>query len=163
MTPYILKVCMQFGSAGNYILSLNRGMNRNGVVAALVLAPFALLLESNTRPKITFPVFLRIMALGLLGPIRLQLLRDAVHIAYFAPAIMNAVPFVIAFIFRRLERVRIKEIHSQAKVAGTLVTLGGALPMTVYEGPEIGLIKQATTEARPPHPMNIGWPGQFHL
>ena len=56
MTPYILMVCMQFGSAGNYILSmisLNSGMNRyvlivyrNGV-AALVLAPFALLLERS--------------------------------------------------------------------------------------------------------------------
>uniref|UniRef100_A0A6N2LVN3 WAT1-related protein n=1 Tax=Salix viminalis TaxID=40686 RepID=A0A6N2LVN3_SALVM len=119
------------------------------------------LLFSNIRLKITFPVFLRIMALGLLGPIRLQLLRDALHIASFASAIMNAVPLVIAFIFRRLERVRIKEIHSQAKVVGTLVTLGGALPMTVYKGPEIGLIKQATTEARPPRSMNIGWPGQW--
>jgi hypothetical protein len=35
--------------------------------------------------------------------------------------------------------VRIKEIRSQAKVVGTLVTLGGALLMTVYKGPVIGL------------------------
>ena len=62
MTPYLLMVGMQFGTAGTYILSmisLNSGMNRyvlivyrNGV-AALVLAPFALLLERSlsTRHK----------------------------------------------------------------------------------------------------------------
>ncbi|KAJ6307017.1 hypothetical protein OIU76_001897 [Salix suchowensis] len=153
MTPYILMVCMQFGTAGNYILSmvsLNSGMNRyvlivyrNGV-AALVLAPFALLLERKIRPKITFPVLLRIMALGLLEPILDQgfsYLGMQYTSASFGSAIMNAVPsvtFVIALIFR-LERVRIKELNSQAKVAGTLVTLGGALLMTVYKGPEIGL------------------------
>ncbi|KAJ6920012.1 hypothetical protein NC651_013818 [Populus alba x Populus x berolinensis] len=153
MTPYILMVCVQFGSAGNYILSmisLNRGMNRyvlivyrNGV-AALALAPFALLLERKTRPKITLPIFLRIMALGFLEPILDQgfsYLGMQYTSATFTSAIMNAVPsvtFVIALIFR-LERVRIKEIRSQAKVVGTLVTLGGALLMTVYKGPVIGL------------------------
>lgn len=153
MTPYILMVCVQFGSAGNYILSmisLNRGMNRyvlivyrNGV-AALALAPFALLFERKTRPKITLPIFLRIMALGFLEPILDQgfsYLGMQYTSATFTSAIMNAVPsvtFVIALIFR-LERVRIKEIRSQAKVVGTLVTLGGALLMTVYKGPVIGL------------------------
>ncbi|KAJ6774260.1 WAT1-RELATED PROTEIN [Salix purpurea] len=127
MTPYILMVCMQFGMAGNYILSmisLNSGMNRyvlivyrNGV-AALVLAPFALLLERKIRPKITFPVFLRIMALGLLEPILDQgfsYLGMQYTSASFGSAIMNAVPsvtFVIALIFH----VR-----------------------TIYKGPEIGL------------------------
>jgi len=34
-------------------------------------------------------------------------------------------------------RVNVKEVHSQAKVIGTLVTFGGALLMTLYKGPQI--------------------------
>lgn len=43
-------------------------------------------------------------------------------------------------IFNSLERIRINEIRSQAKVVGTLVTFGGALLMTLYKGPLIHLI-----------------------
>ncbi|KAM2022135.1 hypothetical protein EV2_044962 [Malus domestica] len=62
--------------------------------------------------------------------------------ASFASAIMNAVPsltFVIAVIFR-VETVKIKEVRSQAKVIGTLVTFAGALLMTLYKGPVIDLL-----------------------
>ena len=52
--PYVLMVALQFGSAGMYIISmatLNHGMSRfvlivyHNAVAALTMAPFALLLE----------------------------------------------------------------------------------------------------------------------
>lgn len=54
LKPYLLVVSLQFGSAGMYIISmatLNHGMNRyvlivyRNATAALVLAPFALVLE----------------------------------------------------------------------------------------------------------------------
>ena len=54
LRPYLLMVCLQFGSAGNYIISmitLNHGMHRlvlvvyRNAVAAVVLAPFALVFE----------------------------------------------------------------------------------------------------------------------
>ncbi|KAJ9166644.1 hypothetical protein P3X46_021362 [Hevea brasiliensis] len=155
--PYFLMVFLQFGSAGNYIISmvtLNHGMNRyvlivyRNAIAALVLAPFALLLERKIRPKMTFPVFLQIMALGCLEPILDQgfsYLGMQYTSASYASAIMNAVPsvtFVIAVIFR-LERIRIKEIRSLAKVIGTLVTFGGALLMALYKGPLIHLISSS--------------------
>ncbi|XP_020536876.1 WAT1-related protein At4g08290-like [Jatropha curcas] len=75
LRPYILMVCLQFGSAGMYIISmftLNHGMNRNvlivyrNAVGALSLAPFALILERKIRPMMTFPAFLQIMAFGCL-------------------------------------------------------------------------------------------------
>ncbi|KAG8633093.1 WAT1-related protein At4g08290 [Manihot esculenta] len=152
--PYLLMVFLQFGSAGMYIISmvtLNHGMNRyvlivyRNAIAALVLAPFALFLERKTRPKMTFPVFLQIMALACLEPILDQgftYLGMQYTSASFTSAIMNAVPsvtFVIAVILR-LERIRINEIRSQAKVVGTLVTFGGALLMTLYKGPLLHLI-----------------------
>ncbi|MBA0623863.1 hypothetical protein Godav_009298 [Gossypium davidsonii] len=131
--PYFLMIFLQFGSAGMYIISmvtLNQGMNRyvlvvyRNAIAALVLAPFALVLE---RP---------ILDQGF------TYLGMKYTSASFTSAIMNAVPsvtFVIAVIFR-LEHIKMKEVRSIAKVVGTLVSLSGALLMTLYKGPVIDLI-----------------------
>lgn len=152
--PFLLMVFLQFGSAGMYIISmvtLNQGMNRyvlvvyRNAIAAIVLAPFALVLERKTRPKMTFPIFFQIMVLGFLEPILDQgftYLGMKYTSASFTSAIMNAVPsvtFVIAVIFR-LEQVKIREVRGLAKVIGTVVTLSGALIMTLYKGPVIDLI-----------------------
>ncbi|XP_050213096.1 WAT1-related protein At4g08290-like [Mercurialis annua] len=154
LRPYILMVCLQFGSAGNYIISmitLNHGMNRyvlivyRNAIAAIVLAPFALIFERKIRPKMTFKVSLQILALGFLEPILDQgfsYLGMQYTSTSYTSAIMNAVPsvtFLLAVIFR-LERIKIKEIRSQAKVIGTLVTFGGALLMALYKGPAINLL-----------------------
>ncbi|KAK4860362.1 hypothetical protein QYF36_022100 [Acer negundo] len=159
LKPYALMVFLQFGAAGMYIISmetLNRGMNRyvlivyRNAIAALVLAPFALLLERKTRPKMTLSVFLQIMTMGFLEPILDQgcgYLGMKYTSTSYTSAVMNAVPsitFVTALIFR-LERINIKKIHSQAKVIGTLVTFGGALLMTLYKGPVINFIGSSTS------------------
>ncbi|KAK9270881.1 hypothetical protein L1049_026467 [Liquidambar formosana] len=108
------------------------------------LAPFALVLERKIRPKMTFRVFLQIMLLGFLEPIldqNLTYLGMKYTSASYASAIMNAVPavtFIIASILR-LERLKIKEVGSQAKVIGTIVTFAGTLLMTLYKGPIIDL------------------------
>lgn len=56
LKPYFLMVFLQFGSAGMYIIStatLNHGMNRyvlivyRNAIAAVVFAPFALILERS--------------------------------------------------------------------------------------------------------------------
>ena len=39
----------------------------------------------------------------------------------------------------RLEKVNMKRLHSQGKVLGRLVTVGGAMIMTLVTGPTIGL------------------------
>uniref|UniRef100_A0A803NL65 WAT1-related protein n=1 Tax=Cannabis sativa TaxID=3483 RepID=A0A803NL65_CANSA len=67
--------------------------------------------------------------------------------ASYTSAIMNAVPsvtFLIAVVFR-IERIRIKEIRSQAKVIGTIVSFSGALLMTLYKGPVVDLFWTRTT------------------
>ncbi|KAK2659528.1 hypothetical protein Ddye_006061 [Dipteronia dyeriana] len=159
LKPYVLMLFLQFGAAGMYIITmatLNHGMNRyvlivyRNAIAALVLAPFALLLERKIRPKMTLSVFLQIMTMGFLEPILDQgfaYLGMKYTSASYTSAIMNAVPsvtFVIAVIFR-LERINIKKIDSQAKVIGTLMTFGGALLMTLYKGPVINLIGSSTS------------------
>ncbi|KAG6655535.1 hypothetical protein CIPAW_05G223500 [Carya illinoinensis] len=162
MKPYLLMVAMQFGLAGStYIfsmVSLNHGMSRyvfivyRNAIAALVLAPFALFFglsylmsrRHKTRPKMTYPVLMQIAVLGVLELLLDQgftYLAMKYTSASFASAIMNAVPsvtFIIAVILRY--RVKIKEVQGQAKVIGTILTLAGALLMTLYRGPVIDLI-----------------------
>ncbi|AES71310.1 nodulin MtN21/EamA-like transporter family protein [Medicago truncatula] len=157
--PYVLTVALQFGFAGAYIFSMasfNMGMNRfvfivyRNVIAAIALAPFALIFERKIRPKMTMAVFLRIMALAFLEPVIDQgftFLGMQYTSASFASALMNAVPsvtFVLAVIFR-IERVNMKEIRSIAKVIGTLVTFAGALMMILYKGPQIHLFYSPKT------------------
>lgn len=43
-------------------------------------------------------------------------------------------------ISHRLEKVKLKSMRSQAKVGGTLTTVGGAMLMTLVKGPVIDLI-----------------------
>ncbi|KAI4307286.1 hypothetical protein L6164_030490 [Bauhinia variegata] len=140
--PYLLMVGLQFGLAGTFIFtmaSLSRGMNRfvfivyRNAIAAFALAPFAFFFERKIRPKMTISVFLQIMALGFLEPVIDQgftFLGMQYTSASFASAIINAVPsitFVLAVILR-LERVKIKELRSQAKVLGTLHQGGSQSP-----------------------------------
>ncbi|XP_035832512.1 WAT1-related protein At2g39510 isoform X2 [Helianthus annuus] len=90
----------------------------------------------------TISIFLKIMLLGLLGPVIDQnLLFGGMKFTTvtFAAAMRNIVPvitFVMALIVR-LETVKMKSLHSQGKILGTLVTVGGAMMMTLIRGPSI--------------------------
>ncbi|KAK3024209.1 hypothetical protein RJ639_043208, partial [Escallonia herrerae] len=154
LKPYLAMVSLQFGYAGMYIItmvSLKRGMSHwvlvvyRHVAATLVIAPFALVLERKIRPKMTVSIFLKIMLLGLLEPVIDQNLyyvgmKDTS--ATFAAATVNVLPaltFIMALIFR-LEKVNIKKVHSQAKVIGTIITVTGAMVMTLYKGPIVDIL-----------------------
>ncbi|PWA97499.1 eamA domain, WAT1-related protein [Artemisia annua] len=90
----------------------------------------------------TVSIFLKILLLGLLEPVIDQNLYYAgmkYTTATFATAMCNIVPaiaFVMAWMFR-LEKVKMKSLHSQGKIIGTIVTLGGARMMTLIRGPAI--------------------------
>ncbi|XP_028118495.1 WAT1-related protein At1g44800-like isoform X1 [Camellia sinensis] len=152
--PYLAMVSLQFGYAGMYIItmvSLKRGMSNfilvvyRHAVATLVIAPFALVLERKIRPKMTLSVFLKIMALGLLEPVidqNLYYLGLKNTSATFASAVVNVLPaltFIMAIIFR-LEKVNLKKIQCVAKVVGTVITVTGAMVMTLYKGPIVDIL-----------------------
>ncbi|KAI4337800.1 hypothetical protein L6164_016175 [Bauhinia variegata] len=151
--PYLLMVAMQFGSAGMYIItmsSFNRGLSRyvfivyRNAIAALILAPFAFFVERKVRPEMTFPVFWRIMLLGFLEVVMDQgfAFLGMVHTsATYTSAVLNALPsitFLMAVILR-IERVRIKEVWSKAKVIGTVISFGGCVLMALYKGPVLNI------------------------
>ncbi|XP_052204293.1 WAT1-related protein At4g08300-like [Diospyros lotus] len=154
LKPYLIMVSLQFGYAGMYIvtmLSLKRGMNHfvlvvyRHAVATLFIAPFALVLERKTRPKLTLSVFLKVMALALIEPVidqNLYYLGMKYTSATFASAVVNVLPaltFIMAIIFR-LEKVNLKKIYGLAKVIGTVITVTGAMVMTLYKGPIVDII-----------------------
>ncbi|KAI3926964.1 hypothetical protein MKX01_032879 [Papaver californicum] len=152
--PYIAMISLQFGYAGMNILtkvSLNRGMSHYVLVAyrhafaTVVIAPFAIFLERKIRPKMTFLIFLQIFAMALLGPVIDQNFYY-MGLKYTSPtfscAMSNMLPamtFVMAFLCR-MEIVDIKNVRCQAKVIGTIVTVAGAMLMTLYKGPIIEMI-----------------------
>ncbi|XP_042004477.1 WAT1-related protein At5g07050-like [Salvia splendens] len=152
--PYIAMISLQFGYAGMNIItkvSLNRGMSHYVLVvyrhafATAVIAPFALILERKVRPKITFTIFMQLFVLALLGPVIDQNLYYA-GLKFTSPtfscAMSNMLPamtFVMAVICR-MEKVDMKKVRCQAKVVGTLVTVGGAMLMTVYKGHVINMV-----------------------
>ncbi|KAA8517335.1 hypothetical protein F0562_017616 [Nyssa sinensis] len=113
--------------------------------ATAVIAPFALVLERKVRPKMTFPIFMQIFALGLLGPVIDQNFYYA-GLKYTSPtfscAMSNMLPamtFVMA-VLCRMEKVDIKKVRCQAKVVGTIVTVAGAMLMTLYKGDVINMV-----------------------
>ncbi|XP_055807730.1 WAT1-related protein At5g07050-like [Solanum dulcamara] len=151
--PYIAMISLQFGYAGMNIItkvSLNRGMSHYVLVvyrnafATAIIAPFAIILERKIRPKMTFMMFLQIFVLGLLGPVIDQNFYYAglkLTSPTFSCAMSNMLPamtFVIT-VLCRMEKVNLKKIGCQAKVLGTIVTMGGAILMTLYKGHVVNL------------------------
>ncbi|XVF00166.1 hypothetical protein REPUB_Repub03eG0261800 [Reevesia pubescens] len=151
--PYFAMISLQFGYAGMNIItkvSLNRGMSHYVLVvyrhafATAVIAPFALLFERRGQPKITFPVFMQIFILALLGPVIDQNFYYA-GLKYTSPtfscAMSNMLPamtFIMA-VMCRMEKIDIKKVRCQAKIVGTMVTVAGAMLMTLYKGPIVEL------------------------
>ncbi|PWA44677.1 eamA domain, WAT1-related protein [Artemisia annua] len=152
--PYIAMICLQFGYAGMNIItkvSLNRGMSHYVLVvyrhafATAAIAPFAIILERNIRPKITFSLFCQMFVLGLLGPVIDQNFYYA-GLKFTSPtfscAMSNMLPamtFVMA-VLCRMEKLDLKKVRSQAKVIGTVLTVAGAMLMTLYKGNVVELI-----------------------
>ncbi|TKW41775.1 hypothetical protein SEVIR_1G339700v4 [Setaria viridis] len=149
--PYLAMILLQVGFAGMYVVavaSLKRGMSHfvlvvyRNVVATAVMAPFALWFERSVRPKMTFTIFLKIMGLAILEPVldqNLYYMGANLTSAGFASALVNVLPaitFVMA-LFLRIEKVRLRSLHSKAKIAGTALTVVGAVLMILYHGPVV--------------------------
>ncbi|XP_022765218.1 WAT1-related protein At5g13670 isoform X2 [Durio zibethinus] len=129
---------------------LNKGMSPHVLVAyrlavaSALISPFAIVLERKSRPKMTFTFFAKIMLISLLEPMldhNFFYTGMKYTTATFATAMCNILPtltFVLACIFK-LEKVEIRRVPSQAKVAGTMVTVGGAMIMTLIKGPILEL------------------------
>ncbi|KAM3224662.1 hypothetical protein ACQJBY_057815 [Aegilops geniculata] len=128
--PYLAMVLLQVGFAGMYIIavaSLKRGMSQfvlvvyRNLVAIAVMAPFALYFERPVLDQNLYYMGANLTSAG------------------FATALVNILPavtFVLALILR-MEKLRLRSLHSQAKIAGTVLTVAGAVLMVLYHGPVV--------------------------
>ncbi|XP_015691888.2 WAT1-related protein At1g68170-like [Oryza brachyantha] len=110
--------------------------------ASAVLAPLAYFIERKNRTKMTWRVLMLSFVCGLVGGSLAQNLYISgmkLTSATFATAMTNLIPaitFVLAVLFR-YERLAIRTAAGQAKVAGTLIGVGGAMLLTFYKGAEV--------------------------
>ncbi|KAL1220112.1 WAT1-related protein [Cardamine amara subsp. amara] len=157
--PYFAMVCLQFGYAGMNLVTkavLDRGMSHYVLVAyrnafaSAAIAPFALLSERKVRSKVTFPIFMRIFLLALLGPVidqNLYYIGLKLTSPTFASAVSNIVPavtLIIATLFR-MEKVEMRKVRCLVKVTGALVTVVGSILMIFYKGPFINFFRSHLT------------------
>ncbi|WOH14122.1 hypothetical protein DCAR_0933638 [Daucus carota subsp. sativus] len=110
--------------------------------AAAFMVPVAFFVERNKRPKLTWRViwqsFLSAFVGGLLSQ-NLFVLSLALTSVTFVTAITNLVTaftFILAICFR-LEKINWDKASGKAKVTGTLLSLGGAMVLTLYKGPNL--------------------------
>ncbi|XP_022862759.1 WAT1-related protein At5g13670-like isoform X2 [Olea europaea var. sylvestris] len=149
---YLAAIFLRCVFAGLFTIAkraLNLGMNPDtftvyrNVIAAIVFGPLALVFERNTRPRMTLTIVCNIFLLGLFGVLDQNLYYAGMKhtTATFATTIYNFLPvinFLLACLLR-LEKVKFRSSHGQAKVFGTLVSAGGVMVMTFIKGPVIGL------------------------
>ncbi|KAF7847479.1 hypothetical protein BT93_L2915 [Corymbia citriodora subsp. variegata] len=151
--PFLAMVIVQVGYAGMMItskLAMDSGMNPfvlvtyRQIFATLATIPFALLLERKTRPKITVPILIQIFLCSTTGAFMNQVFyfvglnNSTPTIACALGNTLPAMTFLFALIFRQ-ESLGIKSKAGQAKVIGTLVCVGGAMLISFYHGPYIGI------------------------
>eukprot|EP00253_Pinus_taeda_P007585 PITA_07585 len=152
-------------------VALQHGMNHfvfvtyRQTIATLAVAPLAYVLERHIilaiipanmpsiydfcrhqRPPMTLSIFSQIFFLALCGiTISQNFCLAGLHYtnSTFSSAILNLIPpitFVMATSLR-LENVHIKSKRGQAKVVGIIISVGGAMVMTLYKGPEIKILR----------------------
>ncbi|KAL8128698.1 hypothetical protein V2J09_017853 [Rumex salicifolius] len=112
--------------------------------AVAFILPLAFYFERKKRRRITWSVLVHAFFCGLFGGAllhNLYLKSLTLTSATYASAMNNLVPaitFVLAVSFR-LEKLRLGTLAGQAKVVGTLITISGAMVLTLYKGFEINL------------------------
>ncbi|KAI6695426.1 hypothetical protein NL676_023136 [Syzygium grande] len=130
--PFLAMVIVQVGYVGMNItskLAMDSGMNPfvlvtyRQIFATLATFPFAHLMERAFMNQVFYFIGLN---------------NSTPTIACALGNILPAVTFVFALIFRQ-ESLGIKSKAGQVKVIGTLVCVGGAMLLSFYHGPYIGI------------------------
>ncbi|KAJ0967291.1 hypothetical protein J5N97_024208 [Dioscorea zingiberensis] len=149
--PHLLMFLSQLGYTFLYFIteaSFNKGLNPHvyityrHVVSGFLMLPFAYFLERKTRPRLTWPLFIELFVLSLLG-VGLTLNMYFASLRYTSPTFVasmvntiSSLTFIIA-VSLRLERLDAKSPRGMAKIIGTVASLAGVTLMTLYKGPPI--------------------------
>ncbi|KAG6470221.1 hypothetical protein ZIOFF_071283 [Zingiber officinale] len=137
-----------FAYAGSSILgklALGQGLSAlvfvvyRHLIAMLILAPLAYVLERNRRPSFSFGVMLKIFILAMLGiTIQQNVYYVGLHLISptVASALGNVIPaftFLLAIVLR-MEKLNLKTVRGRAKLAGAIFCITGSLIFTFWKG-----------------------------
>ncbi|XP_057758938.1 WAT1-related protein At5g40240-like [Arachis stenosperma] len=151
LVPFVVLVANECSNTGLFTLfkaASNGGMSNYVFVpyaysvSTIVLCPITFFYRrSRVVPPLSFSIISKIALLGVIG-CSSQMLGYA-GISYSNPtlssAISNLIPaftFILAIICR-MEKIDVKTRTTQAKIVGSIISIGGAFIVTFYKGPSI--------------------------
>ncbi|KAJ9677679.1 hypothetical protein PVL29_022579 [Vitis rotundifolia] len=152
MVPIAAMVMMECLDVGLITLSkaaMSRGMNHfvfvvnYNALASLILFLPSFIFHRTKRPPLTFSHFCKFFLLGLPGFTVMQnwvftgVSYSSPTLCYAMSCLIPAFTFLLAVAFR-LEDLDSRSSRSQIKFLGTLISISGALIVTLYKGPPIG-------------------------
>ncbi|XP_004288677.1 PREDICTED: WAT1-related protein At1g25270-like [Fragaria vesca subsp. vesca] len=166
LKPVMTMVAVQIAYAAMgifYKLAADSGMNLNILVAyrlmfsSAIMIPLALIVERNSRPKLTLVVLFQAFLCGLFGGSLSQNLYIkglALTSPTFSAAAANLIPAItyITAICFRLEKLTLGSHAGKAKLVGTVVGIAGAMVFTFYKGPEFSIWSVHVDLLRGHHP-----------
>ncbi|CAM8924045.1 unnamed protein product [Rhodiola kirilowii] len=151
LLPFAAMVVVQCIFTGTKVISkgaMSQGMSHfvfvvySGVLGFLLIFLTYLFLQRNSKPPITYSLLGKFFILGLIGTTIVQNFMFT-GIEYSSPTLSSAISnldpaltFLLAVIFR-MEKVNIRCFRSHIKILGTVVSVIGALIMTLYRGPAL--------------------------
>ncbi|KAE8717359.1 hypothetical protein F3Y22_tig00110050pilonHSYRG00085 [Hibiscus syriacus] len=149
--PFAAMVTVEFLDVGLTTISkaaMSKGMSHfvfvvySNALASIILLPASFFFARKKRPPITLPLLCKFFFLSIAG---ITLMQNCVFtgVSYSSPtlgsALANLIPaftFLLAVIFR-MEKLELRSSKSRIKILGTLVSISGALIITLYKGPPI--------------------------
>ncbi|KAJ4776771.1 WAT1-related protein [Rhynchospora pubera] len=149
----LIKKALDEGMSKLVIITLRQ------IVAVIFIAPIAFFKERNARPKLTSEICMLFFLSALLGaalPQYLFFLGMQYTTATFASTFANLPPvvtFLLALLFR-METVNIKSKAGMAKTLGALLSLIGAMVLTLYKG--VPLTHKTTHQNSPLNSTKMG-------
>ncbi|KAK1432349.1 hypothetical protein QVD17_09245 [Tagetes erecta] len=152
--PYLVVILIQLIYTGMFLLSkaaFDVGMNTcifvfyRQAAGALLLVPFAFIIEGKDPPPLSFVTFCKIFGLSLLGittSLNIHGLALKYTSASLAAAAANCLPPITFFMacLMRFESVKLHTSSGIAKITGIVICIGGAATMAFFKGPELRLL-----------------------
>ncbi|KAK3035831.1 hypothetical protein RJ639_034647 [Escallonia herrerae] len=149
--PFAAMVMVESLDVGLTTLSkaaMSKGMSHfvfvvySNALASVILLPSSFIFRRSMGPPLTISLLCKFFLLSLIG---ITLMQNCVFTGInlssptLGSAMSNLIPaftFLLAVIFR-MEKLDLKTSRSQVKILGTLVSISGAMIVTLYKGPSI--------------------------
>lgn len=155
VVPFTMMLAIEGSTVGLTIMAktaISRGMNQfvfvfyTNALSSIILLPYSFIFHMRDRTEqslFTIPLLTRLFFLGLTGITLAQNLAFT-GLSYSSPILVcgmvNLIPalsFLLALILRTT-KLNWSCSNSQAKVIGTLISIMGAISITLYKGPLVG-------------------------